>query len=225
MKHPCMTFWPEKFFADTAQLPGDAAAYYMVLLGHAWVRGASLPNDHDMLRRLARCDARRWGRIKHLILALWTLGEDGRLYQKRLTEEWERANRKHHKKPSSSYQSGITLFQDQQLDTPKKPNSFNGKHQTLARPRDPTPTPTENSLPLSGRESSLQEAQSQSEPPAPLRVLEAHAARAAPNGGGEIHAIFLCQGSPEWIAYETKTGRPLKAYSMHDGDPGAWVKP
>src|SRR6188768_405615 len=115
MRHPCMTFWPEKFFADTAHIPGDAANAYLALIGHAWIRGGSLPDDDDALRLMARVEARRWGRIKHLILAFWHVGEDGRLHQKRIDQEWERAGHKHRAAPQHIPKSGNTLNQNLQL--------------------------------------------------------------------------------------------------------------
>src|SRR3954470_19663927 len=95
MRHPCLTWWPEKFFADTAHVTGEAAAFYMILLGHAWVRGGSLPNDPHQLRLMSRCDPRRWGHIWRQIEPFWTLGDDGRLHQKRLDEEWRKATDRH----------------------------------------------------------------------------------------------------------------------------------
>src|SRR5438128_12377495 len=127
MRHPVMPLFPQRFFGDTAEIPGDAAAYYLVLLAHAWMRGGSLPSDDDALRLLARCDVRRWGRIKHHVLAFWTVGEDGRLHQKRLDAEWERANSRHgapqnsqHGAPQHVPQSRDTVNRLQQLDTGKK---------------------------------------------------------------------------------------------------------
>ena len=90
MRHPCLPLWPEKFFADTADMTGDAAAHYLVLLAHAWVRGGSLPNDPDRIRLMLRLSKERWARLRRQILPRFTVGADGRLHQKRMDHEWSR---------------------------------------------------------------------------------------------------------------------------------------
>jgi len=84
-----MPFFPNDFFADTAHVQGDVAAYYLVLLGHAWARGGSLPDDDDQLRLMARCPGRRWPQIRDALRTFWSVGEDGRLHQKRMDQEWQ----------------------------------------------------------------------------------------------------------------------------------------
>ena len=165
-----MPLFPQRFFGDTAEIPGDAAAYYLVLLAHAWMRGGSLPSDDDALRLMARCDVRRWGRIKHHVLAFWTVGEDGRLHQKRLDAEWERANSRHGA-PQHVPRSRDTVNRLQQLDTGKKSRKNKAAQLYSARARDPTPTPTEKNSALIRAESSSLAAG------ASLRVLDAHASR------------------------------------------------
>ena len=82
------------FFADTEHLSPDAAKAYLFLLGHAWIRGAKLPNDDTMLARLARVSLKSWRHMKDGVVAFWTLGEDGYLRQKRLSKEYEYVCRK-----------------------------------------------------------------------------------------------------------------------------------
>ena len=91
MRHPCMTFWPEKFFADAAHLTWEERGAYLVLLNHAWVRGGCLPDDDRQLRLLIGCGIRKWQAMRR---PLWRFGrsqEDGRWHQKRLDEEWNKA--------------------------------------------------------------------------------------------------------------------------------------
>ena len=170
MKHPCMTLWPEKFLADTAGLTGEAAGVYLVLLMHAWVRGGSLPNAPSQLRLMARCHRNRWNLIWSQISPFWTLAEDGRLHQKRLDEEWERANRAHRGRneniEKNPIRSALVSRSLEGSSNKKKHNETNGTSDFLARARDPTPTPTEkNSAPIGAESSSLA--------PASLRVLKA----------------------------------------------------
>ena len=89
-----MTFWPEKFITDTADMTPDAAAYYSILLMHAWVRGGALPNDHAMLRLMMRMTRQRWNQLWGEISEKWFVGSDGQLHQKRLDTEWQQAERR-----------------------------------------------------------------------------------------------------------------------------------
>lgn len=86
-------FWAD-FFADTEHMSPDGAKAYLFLLGHAWLRGAALPNDDRILARLARVSNKSWVHIRAEILTFWTLGEDGFLRQKRLSKEHEFVCRK-----------------------------------------------------------------------------------------------------------------------------------
>lgn len=230
MKHPCMTFWPEKFFADTSHVSANAAAYYMVLLMHAWSRGGSLPNDPKTLRLMCRASRQQWHEIRDEILSFWFLAEDGRLHQKRLDIEWRRAEKRRPAEPMSdnghslksldktpSRVSGINAKNADTLGA-QKPNKNNGATPPSRARARPLPLP-QNSLP-SGRESSEGKAQSNSQPAAALSV--GHAAQPAPNGEP---LQFIRQNSPVWHLYERSTGTRLKANSIHDGHPGAWVGP
>src|SRR4051812_46255118 len=127
-EHPYMPFFPEKFFADTAHVPGDIAAYYLVLLAHAWARGGSLPDDDDQLRLMTRCDPRRWCRISAKLRAFWFIGDDGRLHQKRLDKEWKRAEtwrQNQRKTASSGNTNGNSVNRLVQHGRGIKPNDFN----------------------------------------------------------------------------------------------------
>ena len=146
-----MTFWPEKFFADTAHIPGEAAAMYLVLLGHAWVRGGSLPDDRDQLRLMARCHPKRWGNVWKHISPFWSLGEDGRLHQKRLDEEWTKATTRRDLK----VQNGISQIPKWISTKGKKAKGNKAAQDYSARARDPTPTPTEKNSALQAESSSL----------------------------------------------------------------------
>lgn len=68
---------------------------YWILLCKAWQFDppASLPNDDQILARLARVDAEVWRDIKHGVLAPFRLGSDGRYHSKRLRQEYDTALR------------------------------------------------------------------------------------------------------------------------------------
>lgn len=70
-KLPSMPLFPADFFADTAHISGEAAAAYLVLLGHAWLREGSLPSDDAALARLARLSRQKWSSIRLEVLPFW----------------------------------------------------------------------------------------------------------------------------------------------------------
>jgi uncharacterized protein YdaU (DUF1376 family) len=84
-----MPFFPADFFADTAHMTGEAAAIYLVLLGHAWLRGGTLPNDSRALAQLVRVSWQRWTSIKAEVLPFWEIGQDDLLRQKRLFHDYQ----------------------------------------------------------------------------------------------------------------------------------------
>jgi uncharacterized protein YdaU (DUF1376 family) len=196
VKHPCVTFWPEKFFADTGHLSGEAAGIYMVLLMQAWTRGGSLPNDQDHIRLLARISRQRWQEYRKDIMALWFLGEDGRWHQKRLDKEWARAEKRRpdEQKSLDNLPLRVSGKNAKNADTlgGQKPNKNNGATPPSRAGARPLPLP-QNSLPP-GRESSEGKAQSNSQPPAPRRVLKAHAPRAAPDTSGPGYTLLYPDG-------------------------------
>lgn len=81
-------FW-SCFFADTEHMPEEAAKAHLFLIGHAWLRGARLPDDDGVLARLCRIGPRKWAAIKKVVLALWFKDEQGLWTQKRMLREFE----------------------------------------------------------------------------------------------------------------------------------------
>jgi uncharacterized protein YdaU (DUF1376 family) len=69
---------------------------YVLLLCKAWQSDppASLPNDDQILARLARVDAVIWQEIKAGVLVPFRLGADGKLHSKRLRQEHEAAQKR-----------------------------------------------------------------------------------------------------------------------------------
>jgi len=173
-----MPFFPQKFFADTAHVPGDVAAYYMVLLAHAWERGGSLPDDDDQLRLMTRCHHKRWPQIRTMVLSFWFVGDDGRLHQKRLDKEWGRAatwrqNQGRNASPDGGKRTLMRVSGRRHNGT--KPNDINATPPKPTRARALTHTHTQNSLSYD-RENS-------EGAPAPLSV-RAHASPDAPSPNG-----------------------------------------
>ena len=183
MRHPCMTWWPEKFFGDTAHVSPEAAAFYMVLLSHAWMRGGSLPNDDAALRNMTRLSRQKWAAIRREVMSFWTLGEDGRLHQKRLDAEWSRAGNRH-PKPHIAVQLASHEVDEQMQKSntghkAQKASKNNVAQLSSTRARDPTPTPKEKLSALQAERVSPLAHTHAREAAAPLSVA-AHATRLPP---------------------------------------------
>ncbi|MFO0823039.1 MAG: DUF1376 domain-containing protein [Gemmataceae bacterium] len=92
---PFFAFYPADFANDinVEAMSTLQVGAYMLLLCKAWQAEppASLPNDDQILARLARVDAATWAEIKAGVLVPFRVGEDGRLHSKRLRLEYDNA--------------------------------------------------------------------------------------------------------------------------------------
>lgn len=143
-KLPAMPFFPADFFADTEHMRPEAAKAYLFLLGHAWIRGARLPNDDGALARMARLSPRAWAGVKAGVLEMWVAGTDGYLRNDRLTREYEFVCEKAQKNRVNGSLGGKSKSQKSQTQThetsKEKPNEIN--EAPLANALAPTLTPT-----------------------------------------------------------------------------------
>ena len=137
--HSMPMFWAE-FFADTEHLSEDAAKAHLFLIGHAWIRGARLPEKDDVLARLSRLSPRRWAAIKSDVLSLWERTEDGCLTQKRMAKEFEFVRVRAKKNQENGLKGGRPLKGENINDFKEtnNPNGFSG----ITQKNPPTPTPT-----------------------------------------------------------------------------------
>lgn len=95
MRPPFFAFYPSDFADDfnVAAMSTLQVGAYVLLLCKAWQADppASLPNDDQILARLARVDAATWTEIRAGVLAPFRLGSDGKLHSKRLRKEYDEA--------------------------------------------------------------------------------------------------------------------------------------
>ena len=83
---PALPLWTDAYLSDTRHLTQAQHGAYLLLLITAWrTPDCSLPNDDILLSRYACADMRTWLKQKKSVMAFWTLGEDGRWRQKKLT--------------------------------------------------------------------------------------------------------------------------------------------
>lgn len=92
---PFFAFYPADFAGDinVEAMSTIQVGAYMLLLCKAWQAEppASLPNDDQILARLARVDAVTWAEIKLGVLVPFRVGADGRLHSRRLRLEYDNA--------------------------------------------------------------------------------------------------------------------------------------
>jgi uncharacterized protein YdaU (DUF1376 family) len=89
---PQLPIWTDALLGDTAHLSPAEFGAYMRLLIAAWRRpGCDLPGDDDLALGRIVGDTRNWQRLRVVVMAFWTKGEDGRYRQKRLSEERAKA--------------------------------------------------------------------------------------------------------------------------------------
>lgn len=128
---PALPLWTDALLGDTYQLTPAEFGAYLRLLIVAWRRpDCDLPNDDAFLGRSVG-DPRGWHRLKHKVLSYFTMGSDGLLRQKRLTDE-----RKYLVLRATRSAAG------------GRAKALKGRHQTSAKPllnecqmSAPTPTP------------------------------------------------------------------------------------
>jgi uncharacterized protein YdaU (DUF1376 family) len=86
---PALPFWTDAYLSDTRHLSAEQHGAYLLLLMEAWRRPTcTLPDDDEMLARLACMSTDRWAFNRETVMAFWTY--DGRRKewsQLRLTDE------------------------------------------------------------------------------------------------------------------------------------------
>lgn len=84
---PALPLWTDALIGDTYHLTPAQFGAYMRLLIAAWrLPDCSLPNDDAVLGRYVG-DTHNWHRLKHKVLPFFSIGSDGRLRQKKLTNQ------------------------------------------------------------------------------------------------------------------------------------------
>lgn len=77
------------YLADTAHLDNAQSGTYLHLLMHYW-RNGPLPNDEALLAAIGKTQPKAWRAMRGIIMAFFSLGDDGCLHQKRQDTERHR---------------------------------------------------------------------------------------------------------------------------------------
>lgn len=97
MSAPFMQLYVADYLGDTQHLTTEQHGAYLLLLMTMWRQGGSLPTDERTLARVARISPRRWHLIAPEVMAFFDVAE-GRVTQKRLVEEYQKAVSKSEKR-------------------------------------------------------------------------------------------------------------------------------
>lgn len=142
-------YWGD-LWNDTRDLNAVEQCAYYNLLGSMWMEGGSLPNDNERLQRMSRVTEKEWRAVNATVTGYFTL-KDGRLYQKRLSEEYAKAMKAYTARSehiasvnSKRRQSPSTVTVTQTVHTTHNSHSPNGEHPPsedgAKRPRQPKGT-------------------------------------------------------------------------------------
>lgn len=88
-KFPALPLWTDAYLADTRHLTAEQHGAYLLLLMEAWRRpSCSLPDDDEMLARLACLSSERWAINRDIVMAFWKFdGRKKEWTQSRLNDE------------------------------------------------------------------------------------------------------------------------------------------
>lgn len=117
---PALTLWTDAYLSDTRHLSTVEHGAYLLLLMEAWRRPhCDLPDDDQILARLAGLAPKEWAKVKPVILEFWT--RDGRRKtwsQKRLVKERDAARKR---SKSASDNSSKRWNNTKKVDAPALP--------------------------------------------------------------------------------------------------------
>ena len=91
-KLPVLPLYTDAFVADTLHLTPEEVGAYLLLLMAAWrTPDCTLPDNDQILARIARVSPQKWRLIKGQLRAFWESQPGGKLSQKRLSKEHSKA--------------------------------------------------------------------------------------------------------------------------------------
>lgn len=100
-----MQFYVADYLGDTRHLSTEQHGAYLLLLFAMWRAGGSLPDDPAKLARIVGLSLARWRRVSPEVMAFFE-GKEGRVTQKRLAAEIEKAKEKSEKRADAGSKGG-----------------------------------------------------------------------------------------------------------------------
>lgn len=109
MSIPYFPMFPSDFEADTSHLTLEEDGAYNRLLRLMWMTpGCSLPDDDAWIRRRMRVDEATFARVVAVVIDEFMTREKGRIFNKRLSQEWLDANARHARRVNAGRKGGST---------------------------------------------------------------------------------------------------------------------
>jgi uncharacterized protein YdaU (DUF1376 family) len=105
------------YLADTMRLSTEEHGAYLLLMFDYWKNGP-LPDDDAVLARITRLSADAWSNAKASVLAFFSKGEDGKLHQKRVEEEMEKARENRRKSTERAQKAAASRWKNHQKNAP-----------------------------------------------------------------------------------------------------------
>lgn len=102
---PVMQFYPDAYLADTMHLSLEEHGAYSRLLFFMWRAGGELPDDDTRLARMVGVSTTKWKKIRPGIDEFFIKNE-GKITQKRLNIDYEKALEKREKLSHNGYKGG-----------------------------------------------------------------------------------------------------------------------
>lgn len=103
---PFMQLYVADYLADTQHLTAEQHGAYLLMLMSMWrTKDGTLPNDAKVLAKVAHTTPSRWAKISPTLMQFFT-EEGGRLFQKRLAKEHQKAIHKTHSLKSNGALGG-----------------------------------------------------------------------------------------------------------------------
>ncbi|WP_371398543.1 DUF1376 domain-containing protein [Algimonas porphyrae] len=154
--------WTDAYLADTTHLELEHHGAYFLLLMKAWRMGsADLPDDDMFLRNTLSITQKKWKALRPHLEPFFTV-ENGRWKHKRLTAEWEKAQRLSSRKADRNRKNGLPAGQG---ETPKKTNENNEGQNPYTRAEAGAGAGADLDNSQSNPDSSLSKSVSQSDKP------------------------------------------------------------
>lgn len=139
MSLPYFPFFVSDFDADTMHLTAEQDGVYNRLLRLQWKnKSCALKNDERDLRTKLRLTAAQYRRSAIPVIREYFLIEDGYIYNNRLREEWEKANRKHRRRVEAGKKGALQKASNARAELGHCSSNQNQNHKgTLSSKREP----------------------------------------------------------------------------------------
>lgn len=147
-----MPVFPDAYLYDTRHLSLEEHGAYWLLLMAAWrMPDCALPDDDVRLARILAISAKKWARLKPVVMGFWQL-DDGRWTQKRLLQE--RRYVEHKREVNTSAAEARWNGQDDENKGEEESERISGRNSERKSARNapqPLPLNKDKGKPLSGK--------------------------------------------------------------------------